>query len=115
MRLDGLTDLRLERSAKAGSMTTIPIARGTASELYLNARCSESGYLQVEIIDASTGQVVPGFSRDESRRMTRDAVQHRAEWTSGKQLNALGAGSFQIRVYFAGSGSSPTLNALEFR
>jgi hypothetical protein len=109
-----LTDLRLEKNARAGSMTTIPVSRGDATEIYLNARCTAADFLQVELIDASTGHVVPGFSRDESARVTGDSARQRVEWKNAK-LSALKARSFQVRVHFAGAAGSPRLYAIEFQ
>ncbi len=115
LRLDGFTHLELVKGRARGSLTTIPIGRGTASELYLNADCSEGGFLQAELIDPASGRPLPGYSREESTRFEGDSVAWRVEWENGRGLHGLKVDSFQIKFHLAATGGSPKLYSFKLK
>ena len=115
LRLDGFTHLELVKDRARGSLTTIPIGPGTASELYVNADCSEGGSLQVELIDPASGRPLPGYSREESPRFEGDSLAWRVEWEQGRSLDGLKGNSFQIKFHLAATGGSPKLYSFSLK
>ena len=114
LRLDGYTHLTLEDGQDQGSVTTIPVDRGSATDLFINASCADSRRIEVELIDPASGQTLPGFSREECAPLTTDSLAHRVGW--GKQsLADVRNASFQIRFHLAGGDSSAELYSFEFR
>ena len=114
LRLDGFTHLTLEDDRDQGSVTTIPVDRGTATKLYVNASCADGNRIEVELIDPESGQTLPGFSREECTPLTTDSLTHRVGWRKRSLADVRNA-SFQIRFHLAGGDSSPKLYSFEFR
>ena len=114
VRLDGFTHVDLEDGRDRGSVTTIPVARGGAAELHVNAFCAEGSRIEVELIDSSSGQPLPGFSRKQCTPITSDSLAHRIRWGKRSLADVLGA-SFQIRFHFVKGRESPRLYSFEFR
>jgi hypothetical protein len=114
LRLDGFTHLTLEDGRDQGSVTTIPVNRGAATELHVNASCADGSRIEVELIDPESGQTLPGFSGEECTPITTDSLAHRVGWGKRSLADARKA-SFQIRFYLAGGDSSPKLYSFEFR
>ncbi len=114
LRLDGFTHLTLEDGRDQGSVTTIPVDRGVATELYVNASCAEDSRIEVELIDPKSGQAIPGFSREECTPLTTDSLAHRISWGKRSLADARNA-SFQIRFHLANGRESPGLYSFEFR
>jgi len=114
LRLDGFTHLILEDGQDQGSVTTIPVVRGAATELNVNASCADGSRIEVELVDPKTGDTLPGFSRKDCTPVTTDSLAHRVVW--GKQsLADVRAASFQIRFHLSGGSSSPKLYSFQFR
>ena len=114
VRLDGFTHLGLTEKRAQGSLTTIPIRRGSASHLYLNADCGDKAHLEVELLDGRSGQIITGYSRRDSPRLSGDFIIREILW-KGQNLRDLESASFKVRIYFSGQGAYPKLYALEFR
>jgi hypothetical protein len=114
LRLDGYTDLQLAEKQHAGNFTTIPISRGSASQLYVNADCGVDGYIEIELIDAATGGPLPGYSREDAVRVSGDVSAHPVQWKQQSDFRSLAVGQFQIRVYFSGGDASPKLYSIGF-
>jgi hypothetical protein len=116
LRPDGYTNLQLAENRHAGSFTTIPIGRGSATQLVVNADCGARGYLEIELIDPATGRALPGYSREESVRMTGDSTAHTIEWKGKRDLSEIGTSPYEVRVYFEGAEKGfPKLYSLEFK
>ena len=115
LRLDGFTHLTLEDGRDQGSVTTIPVDRGIATELYVNASCAEGGRIEVELIDPQSGQALPGFSREECTPITTDSLGQRVGWRKKRSLADARNAPFQIRFHLTGGDSSPKLYSFEFR
>lgn len=114
LRLDGYTHMRLEDGHEHGSLTTIPVDRGSATELLINASCADGGRIEVELIEAGTDQALPGFSREECTPMTIDSLGHQVGW-GNRTLAEVRNASFRIRFHLTSGGTSPELYSFEFR
>ena len=114
LRLDGFTHLTLEDGRDGGSVTTIPVDRGNATELSVNALCADGSQIEIEIVDPKSGQTLPGFSREECTPLTSDSLAHRVAW-GNRSLADVGIAKFQIRFHFAAGDASPMLYSFEFR
>lgn len=80
-----------------GSLLTKPLTL-SGSRLTVNADPGRTGHLQVEVSDATTGKVLPGFAARESTVIRRDTMQGAVTW-HGRQLGSLGH-SRRIRLRF---------------
>jgi hypothetical protein len=114
LRLDGFTHVTLEEGREQGTITTIPVDRGAATELLVNASCTDDNRIKVELVDPNTGEPLPRFSRKECTIIKTDSLAHRVSW-GRRQLADVGKASFQIRFHLTGRDSSPELYSLEFR
>jgi hypothetical protein len=114
LRLDGFTHLTLEDGRDRGSVTTIPVDQGTATELHVNASCAGDRRIEVELIDPESGEAIPGFSREECTPLATDSLAHQVIWGKRSLADVRNA-SFQIRFHLAGGDSSPKLYSFEFR
>ena len=114
LRLDGFTHLTLEDGRDQGSVTTIPVDRGTATDLYINASCDEGSRLKVELIDPESGKVLPGYSHDECTPIETDFLAHQVVWGQ-RSLADVRKTSFQIRFHLTNGRASPKLYSFEFR
>ena len=114
LRLDGFTHLTLEDSRDVGSVTTIPIDRGDAAELQVNASCADGSRIEVELINPESGQTLPGFSREECVPITTDSLAHQVVWTKRSLADVRNA-KFQLRFHLTQGRDSPKLYSFEFR
>ena len=114
LRLDGFTQLTLEEGRDQGSVTSIPVVRGSAHELYVNAWCATGSRIEVALIDPTSGQALPGFSRAECTALTTDSLAHRIRWGK-RSLADVSQASFQIHFHLVKGGTSPRLYSFEFR
>ena len=114
LRLDGFTHLTLEDGRDGGSVTTIPVDRGNATELSVNALCADGSQIRVELIDPRSGQTLPGFSRKECTSLTTDSLAHRVAWGT-RSLADVGIAKFQIRFHLSAGTASPMLYSFDFR
>jgi hypothetical protein len=114
LRLDGFTHLTLEDGRDQGSVTTIPVDQGAATELHVNASCADGSRIEVELIDPESGKALAGYSREECTPLKTDSLAHRVVW-GNRSLDDAGKLSFQIRFHFTKSRASPHLYSFEFR
>jgi hypothetical protein len=114
LRLDGFTHLTLEDGRDRGSVTTIPVDQGAATELHVNASCADGSRIEVELINPASGQALPGFSCEECTPITTDSLAHRVGW-GNRSLADVRNASFQIRFHLANGRASPGLYSFEFR
>ena len=113
LRLDGFTHLTLEDGRDGGSVTTIPVDRGNATELHVNALCADGGRIEAELIEPESGNAIPGFSRDDCTPLTTDSLAHRVAWGS-RRLADVEIAKFQIRFHLAAGDASPMLYSFDF-
>lgn len=84
-RLDGYVSL--DAADTQAVITTKPMEL-QANRLSLNAD-AEYGSIRVEILDASTGLVVQGFSTQDCEPVTTDSVNHIVRWNGNSEIPAL--------------------------
>ena len=111
LRLDGYTHLQPEKDR--GSLTTIPVNPGQASQLLINANSGQGGYLEAELLDTKNGRPIAGFTRADSVRFEGDSVSHRMKWKGNENLPKLDH-PFQIRFHLVGSKGFPRLYSFSF-
>lgn len=114
LRLDGFTHLQLQEDRSAGSFTTIPVQPAGANYLSINAESGEDGHLQAELLDAATGDPMPGFGRVDVVGFRGDSTSHRVTWRGDRKLSDLDA-PFQVRFYLTGSNSFPRIYSFSFQ
>jgi len=114
LRLDGFTHLQLEKGRSQGSVTTIPVTRGSAKDLIVNAACTKQANLSVELVDPKSGAALPGFSRREYTPLKTDSLAHKVVWGK-RRLADVKAKSFQIRFHLTKGRTSPKLYSFRFR
>ncbi|MEE3371544.1 MAG: hypothetical protein VX346_19585 [Planctomycetota bacterium] len=113
LRLDGHTHLTLEDGQEQGTVTTIPVNRGSATELHVNASCTGGSQIAIELIDPKSGRPLPGFSRNECTPITTDSLTHRVGWGNRRLADARSV-SFQIHFHLTTGSTPPRLYSYEF-
>ena len=113
LRLDGYTHLTLEDGQEQGSVTSILVDRGSATELFINASCADGSRIEVELIESESDGVLPGFSREECTSITTDSLGHRVGWGNRRLADVRNA-SFRIRFHLTSGGTSPELYSFGF-
>jgi hypothetical protein len=113
LRIDGFTDLRIQPGRKAASFTTVPLQPGQAAKLLLNADAG-GGRITVELIDAVTGQTLPGYDAASCIPITGDALAHPVRWQGQSDLRAV-RGEFKVRVSLEGAAQGPKVYSLQFQ
>ncbi len=83
LRLDGWVSL--DATVHEGSVETKPLF-SMAPLLFINARCAEGGYVEVEVTDTG-GQPWDGYSRKDCQRFTGDDVRHQVRWAGRGAVN----------------------------
>jgi hypothetical protein len=58
---------------------------GEGTSLIVNAKCSDKGFLDVELTDANDG-VVPGYERSSCDIFTGDSTAHVVSWRGRTEL-----------------------------
>jgi len=93
LRLDGFASLRA--GATAGEVVTksLPVS---GKSLWVNA-AAQAGTLKAELLDAATGEVIPGYTLANSVAIKTDAVRARLQWQGVADLSALAGRSVKIR------------------
>jgi hypothetical protein len=93
LRMDGFVSLH--GGIEWGSVLTKPIAI-EGKELHINVD-SWRGQVKVEILDASDGQPIPGFSQDESVPAVIDSIDETMQWQDQSDLGNLLGKTVRIR------------------
>jgi len=108
LRLDGFTHLRLQKGKTSGSVTTVPFSVGARGPLHLvlNAVCSPEATVVAEVLDAGTGQPVPGFTRNDCEVLSADALRSIVHWKGGDRLPLAGRKQVAFRFWLTAKGDS---------
>jgi hypothetical protein len=116
LRLDGFTHLQLRRGTSAGQMTTVPFVAkdGQPLRLQVNADCSPRARLTVEVLDARSGQPLPGYSRRESTPVQANGVRQVVRRGNKDRLPVPGGKRLALRFWFDGSSGGLRLYGLGF-
>jgi hypothetical protein len=102
-RRDGfvsLTNGALPGLGDPGTITTKPL-EPAASVLHVNADLDPQGELRVEVLDAATGEPVPGYTVAESVPVRGDTLSGQVQWR-GRSLEALAGQQIKLRFHLAG-------------
>ena len=93
LRLDGFASLHA--GATAGEVVTksLPV---NGKSLYVNA-AAQAGTLQAELLDAATGEVIPGYTLANSVALQADSVRTKLHWQGVTDLSGLAGKSVKIR------------------
>ncbi len=120
LRRDGFTSLQLAGNAQSGSLTTIPFSlTEQGARIHVNVKCPDKSALQVEVIDAKSGIVLPGYSLDECHAITGDQFDAAITWDSHGALPKSAQlpneqGDVRLRFHLSGEEGSPKLFAFWF-
>jgi hypothetical protein len=96
----------IEPTDEIAQITLKPIDFAGVRSITLNADAS-SGSILPELLDQQ-GYRIPGFTRGDAEPITGDRLRHAVAW-KGKQLNALPAGAYMLRLLLT---KSPKIFAL---
>jgi len=94
LRLDGFVSL----AAGDGSVLTKPLTF-TGDRLVINAHTSASGgMISVEVVDAASGDEIPGFSQSDCDVFSGDAISQVVTWNGKSDLSHLAGRPVQLRI-----------------
>ena len=99
LRLDGFVSV-----TGKGALTTRPLLL-EGNRLKINAtgvdRFVGPGYgtVRVEVLDAATGEAVPGFGKDESDAFGGDEIGYTASWKGQSDLSGLRGKAVRLRFH----------------
>jgi hypothetical protein len=117
-RVDGFARMRLKAGQDEGNLTTIPFIAEDLdrARLVVNLEHREpgKGNLRVEILDAATGQVVPGYSAADCHPISEDGLALPVNWSSKVDLRGIQAKRIRFRFHLSGAGNSPRLCSFGF-
>ncbi|PJB76636.1 MAG: hypothetical protein CO095_02260 [Armatimonadetes bacterium CG_4_9_14_3_um_filter_58_7] len=114
LRLDGFTHLERKDVSREGSLTTIPIASGTARQVFVNCRAGRGSCIEAEVLNPATGKPVPGYSRKACTPIASNRLSQVVQWKGKKGIVGLNIDPFQIRFHFTGDGALPELYSFLF-
>ncbi len=115
LRRDGFTSFQLHGDAKSGSLTTIPFSLPKKiSRLHLNVKCPGKSTLRVELLDAKSGEPLPGYSLGEHNPITGDQLDIPVTWK--KVVTLPGTNQLvQLRIELEAGDTSPKLYSFRFQ
>jgi hypothetical protein len=93
LRLDGFASLHAGNTAGEVVTKSLPV---NGKSLFVNA-AAQAGTLKAELLDATTGEVIPGYTLANSVAIKTDAVRARLQWQGVTDLSALAGRSVRIR------------------
>lgn len=104
LRLDGFTCMQTVDREISGSLETTPLE--IEPDTRLNANVAEviarRSWVDVDVLDAETGEVIPGFSREECVPLAVDNVRAAASW-QGAELGACERRQVRLRFHIHGA------------
>jgi len=99
MRPDGFVSVHAPYAG--GELLTRPLVigadAGETPRLYLNFSTSAAGYIKVEVQDVD-GNVLPGFSLEDSAEIIGDQLDRAVDWKSGADLSKLKGQKIRLRL-----------------
>lgn len=117
-RVDGFAKMGLKAGQSEGSLTTIPFLAESLdrARLVVNVEHmgSGKGNLRVEILDAATGQVVPGYNAQECHPIVDDGLALPITWNNNVDLAGIRAKKICFRFHLSGDANSPRLCSFGF-
>jgi hypothetical protein len=94
LRLDGFVSVNAPMSG--GELITKPLTF-SGSKLMLNFSSSAAGGIQVEVQDAATGKVFPGFGIEDCPVIFGDTIERVVNWKNGNNVSVLEGKSLRLR------------------
>lgn len=94
MRTDGFASVHADYVG--GEMTTQPLTFAGRA-LHINLATGVAGSVAVELRD-ERGEPIPGFSHDDCKRVTGDAIDRVIEWKGGSDLSQLAGKPVRLRL-----------------
>ncbi len=106
LRLDGFVDVRSIDRLVPATVTTAPITVRDAqpSSLVVNVADPEPyrSWVTVEIVDAATGEPLPGYGADDCERVLSDGVRLPVRWREQRTLAGVEVERIQLRFRLYG-------------
>ena len=106
LRLDGFVDVRSIDRLVPATVTTVPIAVREAHEreLVVNVADPEPyrSWVTVEIVDAASGEPLPGYGADDCQRVLTDGVRLPVRWREHRTLAGVEVERIQLRFRLYG-------------
>ena len=94
IRTDGFVSV--QAGDTQGELVTRPI-RFAGKQLTLNYVAKPSGQIRVALIDAKTGETIPGFAMDDCVKLSDDAIEQVVEWKGQKDLSGLSGRPVRVK------------------
>jgi len=120
LRRDGFTAMELASGADKGVVETISFRPPRQSRtLHVNADCGQHGNIRAELLDATTGQALPGYSLAECKPVGGNHLDATITWRSHGTLPRASApgqpnGGIRLRFQLTGDSGFPKLYAFWF-
>ena len=94
LRLDGFASIHTKQ--KPGELRTKPLTF-TGKTLSLNVATSAAGKVRVEILDAATGQALPGWTLEDCDKIYGDHLDCKVSWKGQTDVSALAGKPIVLR------------------
>lgn len=106
LRLDGFVDLRCIDRLVPGTVTTAPISVGITDprKLVVNMADPEPyrSWVTVEVLDATTGEVLAGYAEADCNRILTDGVRIPVSWKGHQTLGGVNVDRIKLRFRLYG-------------
>ena len=104
LRLDGFTCMQTVDREISGSLDTMPleIERGTRLTVNVAEVVPRRSWVDVDVLDAETGEVISGFGREDCGPLDADGVREPARW-QGAEVGACGRQQVRLRFHVHGT------------
>lgn len=110
LRPQGFTCLALAPGEPSGAMVSLPMVLAEPTTLMVNAACDAIRTLCVCLLDAETGEALPGYCEADCDPIDTDTVAHTVTWR-GESTIAPPGRPVRVRMSFAGDDELPRLYA----
>lgn len=105
LRRDGFTHLRNRDGLTRATATTAPFKAATGGPVAVHVNVSHlrpyRDWLEVEVLDADSGRVAPGYARDDCRHVIGEGLATPVRWERHADLSAAPR-RFRLRFYLWG-------------
>lgn len=106
LRADGFTYLTIDDAILPGELTTVPMALPEKERLQLVVGIDKTqtrrNWLEVEILDAESGDPIPGYARADCERCTKDGLRVPIRWKHGRDIAELAGRTVKFRFFLNG-------------
>ena len=106
VRRDGFTWLQSRDALTPATVTTEPVRTGSsrAVDIAVNASqlCRFRDWIEVEVLDANSGKPIPGYTRQECGKISKEGIRVPVRWNSTGRIDLAHADRFKIRFRLYG-------------